>query len=263
MRKRLRPSRTSNPVWTLADQRARAEGAGRARVVAFSQFACQSTRRVADVILPIGALPEIDGHRDQSARRDQAVRRRQSCRGGASRLARAACAPGEQGRAAGFDFTVDLRRRCARASRRSPWTVPLSGARVATTGAGLDLVVRRRSTAAMRWCVARALQAHPLSTGPRLMLHRPMRPRQQALPPATWRRWTTAIRTADPAGRRPMPRRPGCVADRNGHGATAAAGGVGPWWRSPAERPQCIDGLVIGPSRARWPAGFRRDRPAG
>lgn len=29
-------------------------------MVAFSQFACQSTRRVADVILPIGALPEIE-----------------------------------------------------------------------------------------------------------------------------------------------------------------------------------------------------------
>lgn len=32
-----------------------------AQVVAFSQYACRSTRAVADVILPIGALPEIDG----------------------------------------------------------------------------------------------------------------------------------------------------------------------------------------------------------
>ena len=32
-----------------------------AKVVAFSQYACQSTRAIADVILPIGALPEIDG----------------------------------------------------------------------------------------------------------------------------------------------------------------------------------------------------------
>ena len=33
---------------------------GDAQVVAFSQFACKSTRAVADVILPIGALPEIE-----------------------------------------------------------------------------------------------------------------------------------------------------------------------------------------------------------
>ena len=45
-----------------------------AQVVAFSQFACASTRDVADVILPIGALPEIDATltnldgREQSAR---------------------------------------------------------------------------------------------------------------------------------------------------------------------------------------------------
>jgi NADH-quinone oxidoreductase subunit G len=33
---------------------------GAAKVVAFSHFACQSTRAVADVILPIGLLPEIE-----------------------------------------------------------------------------------------------------------------------------------------------------------------------------------------------------------
>jgi NADH-quinone oxidoreductase subunit G len=34
---------------------------GAAKVVAFSHFACKSTRAVADVILPIGLLPEIEG----------------------------------------------------------------------------------------------------------------------------------------------------------------------------------------------------------
>jgi NADH-quinone oxidoreductase subunit G len=34
---------------------------GKAQVVAFSHFACQSTRAVADVILPIGLLPEVEG----------------------------------------------------------------------------------------------------------------------------------------------------------------------------------------------------------
>ena len=34
---------------------------GAAQVVAFSHFACESTRAVADVILPIGLLPEVEG----------------------------------------------------------------------------------------------------------------------------------------------------------------------------------------------------------
>ena len=32
-----------------------------AKVIAFSNYACQSTRAIADIILPIGALPEIEG----------------------------------------------------------------------------------------------------------------------------------------------------------------------------------------------------------
>src|SRR5690606_39847366 len=44
---------------------------GNAQVVAFSQFACSSTRRVADVILPIGALPEIDATLTNLDGRDQ------------------------------------------------------------------------------------------------------------------------------------------------------------------------------------------------
>ncbi len=48
------------PGLDFADQHAAVKALGDAQVVAFSQFACQSTRRVADVILPIGALPEID-----------------------------------------------------------------------------------------------------------------------------------------------------------------------------------------------------------
>src|SRR3546814_2759928 len=44
---------------------------GGAQVVAFSQFACSSTRAVADVILPIGALPEIDATLTNLDGRDQ------------------------------------------------------------------------------------------------------------------------------------------------------------------------------------------------
>src|SRR3546814_10507592 len=48
------------PGLDFADQAVALKALGGAQVVAFSQFACSSTRAVADVILPIGALPEID-----------------------------------------------------------------------------------------------------------------------------------------------------------------------------------------------------------
>src|SRR3546814_6933615 len=48
------------PGMDFADQAVALKALGGAQVVAFSQFACSSTRAVADVILPIGALPEID-----------------------------------------------------------------------------------------------------------------------------------------------------------------------------------------------------------
>ena len=48
------------PGLDFADQALALKALKGAQVVAFSHFACQSTRAVADVILPIGALPEID-----------------------------------------------------------------------------------------------------------------------------------------------------------------------------------------------------------
>ncbi|PTT62858.1 NADH-quinone oxidoreductase subunit NuoG, partial [Stenotrophomonas sp. HMWF003] len=48
------------PGLDFADAAAARKALAGAQVVAFSQFACASTRDVADVILPIGALPEVD-----------------------------------------------------------------------------------------------------------------------------------------------------------------------------------------------------------
>ncbi|MFN3310994.1 MAG: NADH-quinone oxidoreductase subunit NuoG, partial [Thermomonas sp.] len=59
------------PGLDFADQQAALKALGGARVVAFSQFACTSTRAVADVILPIGALPEIDATLTNLDGRDQ------------------------------------------------------------------------------------------------------------------------------------------------------------------------------------------------
>ncbi|MDG6349189.1 NADH-quinone oxidoreductase subunit NuoG, partial [Luteimonas sp. 8-5] len=59
------------PALDFADQALAMQALGNAQVVAFSQFACSSTRRVADVILPIGALPEIDATLTNLDGRDQ------------------------------------------------------------------------------------------------------------------------------------------------------------------------------------------------
>src|SRR3546814_12291385 len=48
------------PGLDFADQATALKALGGAQVVAFSQFACSSTRAVADVLLPIGALPALE-----------------------------------------------------------------------------------------------------------------------------------------------------------------------------------------------------------
>ncbi|HEV8694831.1 MAG TPA: NADH-quinone oxidoreductase subunit NuoG, partial [Lysobacter sp.] len=48
------------PGMDFADTATAMKSLGGAQVVAFSHFACRSTLAVADVILPIGALPEVD-----------------------------------------------------------------------------------------------------------------------------------------------------------------------------------------------------------
>src|SRR5690606_31635037 len=59
------------PGLDFADQAAALNALSGAQVVAFSQFACESTRAVADVILPIGALPEVDATLTNLDGRDQ------------------------------------------------------------------------------------------------------------------------------------------------------------------------------------------------
>jgi NADH-quinone oxidoreductase subunit G len=59
------------PGLDFADQARALKALGSAKVVAFSHYACASTRAVADVILPIGALPEIDATLTNLDGRDQ------------------------------------------------------------------------------------------------------------------------------------------------------------------------------------------------
>jgi NADH-quinone oxidoreductase subunit G len=157
------------PGLDFADQRLALNALGDAQVVAFSQFACASTRRVADVILPIGALPEIDATLTNLEGRAQLALAAGKLPGQARPGWRVLRALAGELALAGFDF-VDMD-----GLRAGIAPVAMQAARTATTGAmgtGLELVATQaiyRGDAVVRRSAA--LQAHPLNVGPRLLLH--------------------------------------------------------------------------------------------
>ncbi|GAA4864275.1 NADH-quinone oxidoreductase subunit NuoG [Luteimonas vadosa] len=146
-----------------------------AQVVAFSHFACASTRKVADVILPIGLLPEIDATLTNLGGRDQVAVPAGKLPGESRAGWRVLRALGGALDLPGFDFT-DLAglRASLDGSGRTPDPQPGRATRQADDGeaSGLELAVSpaiyrvdgvtRRAT---------ALQAHPLTLGPRITLH--------------------------------------------------------------------------------------------
>ncbi|WP_269791566.1 NADH-quinone oxidoreductase subunit NuoG [Stenotrophomonas sp. Iso1] len=139
------------------------------KVVAFSQFACTSTRDVADVILPIGALPEVDATLTNLDGREQTTRAGGKLQGEAREGWRVLRALGGDMQLAGFGFT-DL---AGLRAGLQPITVKVAasaqpqlageGLEVASTPAiyRTDAVVRR----------AQALQSHPLNNDPRIVLN--------------------------------------------------------------------------------------------
>ncbi|ALJ27908.1 NADH dehydrogenase subunit G [Stenotrophomonas acidaminiphila] len=157
------------PGLDFADSAAARKALAGAKVVAFSQFACASTRDVADVILPIGALPEIDATLTNLDGREQQARAGGKLPGEAREGWRVLRALGGDLQLAGFGFTdlaglraglqpvqVDV------AASAQP-QVAGEGLEVASTAAiyRTDAVVRR----------AEALQAHPLNNAPRIVLN--------------------------------------------------------------------------------------------
>jgi NADH-quinone oxidoreductase subunit G len=140
-----------------------------AKVIAFSQFACTSTRNAADLILPIGALPEIDATLTNLDGREQVARAGGKLPGDAREGWRVLRAIGGELSVAGFDF-IDLgglRAGLAPVSVKVAASAAPAGLAdgyetVATTGIyRVDAVVRR----------AAALQAHPLNVGARIALN--------------------------------------------------------------------------------------------
>ncbi|MCY7355067.1 MAG: NADH-quinone oxidoreductase subunit NuoG [Lysobacter sp.] len=163
------------PGLDFADQSHALKALGDAQVVAFSHFACQSTRAVADVILPIGLLPEIDATLTNLDGRDQLAVAGGKLRGEARPGWRVLRALGAELGAVGFEFTdlpglrddikeLDfgfgtrdlVRKALAKHASVSGLEVVASQAIYRT-----DAVVRR----------AQALQDHPLTLGPRITLH--------------------------------------------------------------------------------------------
>jgi NADH-quinone oxidoreductase subunit G len=192
-----------------------------AQVVAFSHFACESTRAIADVILPIGLLPEIDATLTNLDGRDQSTvaggKLPDQARPG-WRVLRALA--GELG-VAGFDFVdyagarASIAPRAVRVAAGSAPALQSSGLEIATA-AGIyrsDAVVRR----------APALQAHPLNREPRAYLN-PQDAQSLGLETGAVGRFAVTAGTAKLPVEVSAKVAPGTVYLEGGHGATAPLG---------------------------------------
>ncbi|QNN46953.1 NADH-quinone oxidoreductase subunit NuoG [Thermomonas brevis] len=157
------------PGLDFADQRTALTALGAAQVVAFSQFACQSTRRVADVILPIGALPEVEATLTNLDGIAQATAAAGKLPGQAHSGWRVLRALGGDLALPGFEFTdLDGLR-----AGLAPKTVQVAkGGAVAPASGGLEVAASQaiyRVDAVIRRCGA--LQSHPLNAGPHASLN--------------------------------------------------------------------------------------------
>ena len=157
------------PGLDFADPGAALAAFSGAQVVAFSHYACASTRAAADVILPIGLLPEIDATLTNLDGIEQQARSAGRLPGDARPGWRVLRALGGTLGAAGFEFT-DLAG--LRAGMQPKRVNPVAGARPDVDGDGLEVaagVAIYRSDATVRR--SPALQAHPLNLEPRAVVH--------------------------------------------------------------------------------------------
>jgi NADH-quinone oxidoreductase subunit G len=238
------------PGLDFADQALAMQSLGKAQVVAFSHFACQSTRAIADVILPIGALPEIDATLTNLDGRDQRAVAGGKLPGDARPGWRVLRALGGELGAAGFDFTdlAGLRDSMGAATTlpatashsdgtTRAWfqadeletleTAKQAATRVQTSGAqgpgaSLELVVSQaiyRTDAVVRR--AAALQAHTLTLGARIVLH-PTDALAAGLTVDAIAKVSNAVGTASLPVAISDKVAPGCIWIESGYGATAA-----------------------------------------
>ena len=206
------------PGLDFADQGVAMRALAAAKTIAFSHYACRSTRSVADVILPIALLPELEA---SMTNMDGAVQRTQAAgkmRGDVREGWRVLRALGAALFAEGFGFTdlAGLRASIA------PRAVDVRGGNVALAGApGIELAVSQaiyRSDATVRR--AAALQAHPLTVGPRAVLH-PETAASVGLADGVMGKFSTAAGTAALPVALSDKVSPGVVWVESGYGATA------------------------------------------
>ncbi|TKS54242.1 NADH-quinone oxidoreductase subunit NuoG [Luteimonas yindakuii] len=156
------------PGLDFADQALALKALKGAQVVAFSQFACASTRAVADVILPIGALPEIEATLTNLEGIDQRAVPAGRLPGEARAGWRVLRALGGELGLDGFEF-IDI---APLGASMQPRHVAVQSGQAPQVDGGLELAVAPaiyRSDAMVRR--APALQAHPLTLGPRIVVH--------------------------------------------------------------------------------------------
>jgi NADH-quinone oxidoreductase subunit G len=207
------------PGLDFADQRRALQALGGAQVVAFSQFACASTRKVADVILPIGALPEIEASLTNLDGVVQATAAAGRLPGQARPGWRVLRALGGELGAPGFDFTDLAGMRAGMTEKgvqAAPAPVPAPGA-----GGGLEVIASHaiyRVDGVVRR--ATALQAHPLNHGPRVSVN-PADAGAAGLADGDMARLGTSAGTATLPVQLDPRVAPGCAWVETGHGATA------------------------------------------
>ncbi len=158
------------PGLDFADTPAAIKALATAKVVAFSHFACKSTRDVADVILPIGALPEVEATLTNLDGKDQRTQSAGKLPGEAREGWKVLRALGGELQLAGFEFADAAGMRDA-ISNAKAISVARSAA-PAANGQGLELAVSAaiyRTDGTVRR--AEALQAHPLNVGARIVLN--------------------------------------------------------------------------------------------
>ncbi len=192
-----------------------------AKVVAFSHFACTSTRDVADVILPIGALPEIEATLTNLDGVEQQTRPGGALPGEAREGWRVLRALGGELQLPGFEFT-DLA-----GVRALPATAVGSiatSAKPTTASEGLELAAVPaiyRTDAFVRR--AAALQAHPLNAAPRIVLN-PADAQSASLTEGKVAKVSAAAGTATLPVYIDARVAPGVAWIETGHGATAPLG---------------------------------------
>jgi NADH-quinone oxidoreductase subunit G len=206
------------PGLDFADQLVALKALGGAQVVAFSHFACQSTRRVADVILPIGALPEIDAtltNLDGVAQMTSAAGKLPGQAHAGWRVLRALA---DELKLDGFGYTDLAGLRAGVAPKSVQATM---GSAPAIAGTGLEVVASQaiyRVDGVTRR--AEALQAHPLNAGPRVLLN-PADAADAGLADEAMAKLSTASGTATLQVVVDDRVAPGCAWIETGHGATA------------------------------------------